>query len=117
LPGPLPGGEREEDRSLRLFVPSPRIIQRKRRPRNRPERQAQERTFRVIARDAVGFDLAAARAAVDDGPFAVGFGFDGDGLHGASASAGAVAGVLVDVPAVEARGAVVAVFGAPALGG
>ena len=52
---------------------------------------------------------------MDDGPLAIGFGFDGDGLHLASARRGAVARALVDVPAIEARGAVVAVPGAPGL--
>lgn len=51
---------------------------------------------------------------MDDGPLAVGFGLDGDGLHGASAGRGPVARAVVDVSAEEARGAVVAVFGAPA---
>lgn len=54
---------------------------------------------------------------MDDGPFAARFGFDGDGLHGASAGTGAVARAQIDVAAVEAGGAVVAVPGTPALAG
>lgn len=65
---------------------------------------------------------------MDDGPFAaaqtgarrggiVAAHFEGDGHHGGFAGAGAVAGGVVDVAAVEARGAVVAVLGAPGVAG
>lgn len=70
----------------------------------------------VVAGDAVGAEYAAATAAVDDGPFAVATDFDGDGFHGLSAGAGAVAGLLVEVAGPEARGAVVAVAGAVGAG-
>lgn len=54
---------------------------------------------------------------MDDGPFAftpaiAGANFDADGFHDAFAGAGAVAWGFVDVLAVQACGAVVAVFGA-----
>lgn len=51
----------------------------------------------VVAGDAVGFDGAAAGAAVDDGPFTVASDLDRDGFHGGFAVAGSVAGLVVDV--------------------
>lgn len=57
---------------------------------------------------------------MDDGPFAVvraAAYFYADGFHDAFAGAVAVAWAIVDVPAVQARGAVVAMFGSPGLAG
>ncbi len=98
----------------------PKPINRKRRIRDGPQREGQEGSFGVVACDAVGAELAAGAAAVDDGPFAVATAcadLDADGFHHALAGAGAVAGGFVDVPAVEAGRAVVAMLGAPRLAG
>jgi len=70
--------------------------------------QADERPGEIIAGDAVGFQTAAGTTAMDNGPFAVAFHPDADGLHGAAADRGAVAGGFVHVKAPEAPAAVVA---------
>ena len=84
------------------------------------EGEGEEGAFGVVACDAVGLDCAAGLAAVDEGPFAacvvdVASHFDGDGDHEALAGAGAIARRVVDVSAVEAGGAVVAVLCPPGL--
>lgn len=95
------------------------VVERERGPRERAEHEREEGAFGVVAGDAVGLDDAAGGAAVDDGPLAARAftDLDGDGVHGRTARAGAVARAVIDVSAGEAGGAVVAVLGAPGLAG
>ena len=96
------------------------VVERERGAGDGAEGEGEEGAFGVVAGDAVGFDCGAGFAAVDDGPFAarvVGIAshFDGDGDHDTLAGAGAIARRVVDVSAVEAGGAVVAVLCSPGL--
>lgn len=96
------------------------VIERERRAGDGAEGECEQGAFGVVAGDSVGFDCAAGFAAVDEGPFAasvvdVAADFDGDGDHEALAGTGAIARRVVDVAAVEAGGAVVAVLGSPGL--
>lgn len=95
----------------------PWIINRKRWPREGAECESEQCSLAVVAGDAVGFELAAVLAAVDEDPLAGFFSgrsdSDGDGFELAAARAGAVAGLVVDVLAVQAGGAVVALLRTP----
>lgn len=62
----------------------------------------------VIAGDAVRAQRAATGAAMDEGPLAVIADRDADRLHGLSAGAAAVAGLLIDVTRPQALRAVIA---------
>ena len=66
----------------------------------------------VVAGDAVGLEAPAGTAAMDDGPFAIVFDPDGDGLHEPAAGRGPVAGGFVDVTGPQAVWAMVAMAGA-----
>lgn len=69
----------------------------------------------IVGRDAIGTEGSARAAAVDQRPFATLSHPDGDRLHEPAAVGLAVAGVDVEVDAVQAVGAVVPMFG-PATG-
>lgn len=86
-------------------------VKRERRVRERSEGQRKKRPLVIVAGDAVGAQSAAARAAMDQRPFAVGTHFDGDGLHRFAARRATIAGRLIKVSRPEASRAVVAVFG------
>lgn len=95
----------------------PQVVEREGRAGDGTQGQGEQRALEVVAGDAVGLEHAAARAAVDDRPFAAPTDLDGDGLHRFSAGAAAVAGLVVKMPRPETLGAVVAVPGAEGVRG
>lgn len=75
-------------------------------------KQSAQGAWIVIASDAVRTQCSASLAAMDQGQLTVVSNPRADGAHGATAAAQSVSGTQVQVLAVEAVGAVVAVLGA-----
>jgi hypothetical protein len=84
------------------------LIERERGGADGSQRQREEREFVVVARDAVGAELPAPDALVDDGPFAVGSGRDGDWFHGLIARRASIADLVVHMTGPETGRAMVA---------
>lgn len=78
----------------------------------RPHSNRHEFHWIVIRRDAVGGELATDSATVDNRPLSVIPDPDADGVHLAVAGGGAVTGLIVNVNAGQAVGAVISVIAA-----
>ena len=113
----LAEGKHRKGIGLVAWASGPQIVEGERWPCDRAEGEGEEGTFLIVASDAIGLDLAAGGASVDDRPLTIAANLDGDRFHRGAAGVGAIARFVVDVTRPEAAGAVVAMARAKGLGG